>query len=98
MPIETIQSILSVEARASEITASAERKKTLAINHAKEEAARIIERAKDEAKSETSRMIEKARAEAQEETLSIERACGESILEIKERSKQGAVKAKKLCL
>jgi len=97
MPIEIIQTILSIEARASEIISSAERKKVLAINRAKEEASEMIAKAKEEGKKSISDMIEKARAEARDEKTEIERKCEEAILSVKTISGQKIAEAKKRC-
>lgn len=97
MPIETIQAILSIEARASEIVSSAERKKSLAINRAKEEAAEIIAKAKEDGKKAISDMVEQARAEAMDEKNKIGRECDEAILSIKAISGQKIAEAKKQC-
>ncbi|MFA5103914.1 MAG: hypothetical protein WC527_01890 [Candidatus Margulisiibacteriota bacterium] len=97
MPIETVQTILSIEARALEIVSSAERKTKLAINHAKEESAVIIAKTKEEGKSTISKMIEQSRLEAQKEKADIEKGCEESILAIRKRSSSKIDEAKKLC-
>jgi len=97
MPIETIQTILSIEARASEIVSSAERKKILAVNQAKEKAAEIIAQAKEEGERTIAVMIEQARSEALDEKTKIGKRCEEAILSIRTVSERKIAEAKKLC-